>query len=125
MKKKLYFITAIVIFSLIIIPNLAEILSYLHNALLPVYNHDYILEHIGFSLSTIIKPIMIIFTFLFGKYQTPLSSYYIDLFFMIYGFIIVYGTYKIVRDQSIRHPMILAGIAPYIISIFLKEIKTT
>ena len=121
MKKKLYFITIIAIFSLIIIPNLAEILSYLHNALLPVYNHDYLLEHRGFSFSTVIKPIMIIFTFLFGRYQTPLSSYYIDLFFMIYGLIILYGTYKVIRDQSIRHPMILAGIAPYIISIFLIE----
>ncbi|RPH04818.1 MAG: hypothetical protein CBC06_006150 [bacterium TMED46] len=120
-KRKLYFITAIAIISFTIIPNLAEILSYLHNALLPIYNHDYILDHRGFSLSTIIKPIMIIFTFLFGRYQTPLSSYYIDILFTIYGLIIVYGTYKVARDQSVRHPMILAGIAPYIISIFLIE----
>jgi len=121
MKRKLYFITAIVIISFIIIPNLAEILSYLHNALFPIYNHYYILNHRGFSLSTIIKPIMIVFTFLFGRYQTPLSSYYIDILFTIYGLIIIYGTYKVAREQSIRHPMILAGIAPYIISIFLIE----
>ena len=86
-----------------------------------MYHYDYSFIHRGISLSTFIKPIMAIYTFLFGSYQIPLSSYYIDILFTVYGIMIIYGFYKLLSDHNIYHPIFLAGVLPLIISIFLIE----
>ena len=86
-----------------------------------MYHYDYSFIHRGISLSTFIKPIMAIYAFLLGSYQIPLSSYYIDILFTVYGIMIIYGFYKLLSDHNIYHPIFLAGVLPLIISIFLIE----
>ena len=120
-KKNFHFITFAVIIVLFAFPYLPEIISYIFNSLFPMYHYDYSFIHRGISLSTFIKPIMAIYTFLFGSYQIPLSSYSIDILFTVYGIMIIYGFYKLLSDYNIYHPIFLAGVLPLVISIFLIE----
>ena len=121
MKKKLHFITFASIIVIFAFPYLPDIISYIFNSLFPMYHYDYSFIHRGISLSTFIKPIMAIYAFLFGSYQIPLSSYYIDILFTVYGIMIIYGFYKLLSDYNIYHPIFLAGVLPLIISIFVIE----
>lgn len=120
-KRKSHFLIFTAVILIFAFPFLPEIISYIFNSLFPMYEYDYSLIHRGLSLSSFIKPLMAIYTFLFGSYQIPLSSYSIDILFTVYGIMIIYGIYKLLSNHSISHPIFLAGVFPLIISIFLIE----
>ena len=65
-------------------PYLPEIISYIFNSLFPMYHYDYSFIHRGISLSTFIKPIMAIYTFLLEvtRYHCPLTPLIFYLLFM-------------------------------------------
>ncbi len=121
LNRKFYFITISFTLFILVIPYLPEILSYLYNSLFPIYYYDYSLIHRGLSLSTFIKPIMTIYTFLFGSSHTPLSSHLIDVLFIVYGIMIIFGVYKLTSKHRFKHPIFLAGMIPFFISIFVIE----
>ncbi len=120
-NKKVYFLSFSGIAFFIIIPFLPQIISYLFNSLFPIYKYEYAFIHRGYSLSTVLKPIMVVFTFIFGHYQKPFSLISVDILFTFYGLILVYGLYKLIKVEGLEHPLILAGVAPLIISFLIIE----
>jgi hypothetical protein len=108
--------------ALLIVPNLSDILTWAWNTLFPMYTSDYPDIHRGFSLSTVLKPFMIIYTFMFGKNISPFSHYYLDFTYIITGLGLLYGVYLILKKNStIKDPLILSGMLPFIISLFIIE----
>lgn len=106
----------------LIIPNLPYILVWSWHNLFPTYAFDFSLVHRGFSLSTLLKPFMIIFTFMFGKNLTPFSYKFLDICYIISGISIIYGIITFIKNKpGLRQPLIFGAILPLIFSVFIIE----
>ena len=107
---------------MLLIPNLPEILSWFMNTLFPMYASDHQLFHRGISLSTFLKPFMIIFTFMFARNLTPFSHIFLDVCYVFSGLGIFYGLYFLFKNRpDLRHPLIFSAILPCLFSIFVIE----
>jgi len=107
---------------IIIFLNLPEYLTAIWHRVFPVYAFDFPLIHRGFSTSTMLKPFMMIFTFMFGRNLAPFSYKFLDICYIISGFSIIYGIFILHKNNLIiRHPLIFSAIIPLFISIIIIE----
>jgi len=122
-KKTIMKILVLTVVSLIIIiPNLPVILSWSWNTLFPMYSFDYPEIHRGYSLSTLLKPFIIIYTFMFSRKIHPFSYPFLDICFIIVGLGIVYGIILILRENSkLKIPLLFSVLSPLFISILIIE----
>jgi hypothetical protein len=107
---------------MVIIPDLANILEWSYNSLFPMYAYDYPEIHRGYSLSTILKPFIIIYTFMFSREIHPFSHLFLDLCYIISGVGIVYGLILIIKSNGIlKTPLLFSALSPLIVSILVIE----
>jgi len=108
--------------SLLIIPNLPSILVWSWHNLFPTYAFDFSLVHRGFSLTTLLKPFMIIFTFMFGKNLAPFSYFFLDIIYISAGIGIIYGIYFSLKNKpELRSPILFNALLPLFVSVFIIE----
>jgi hypothetical protein len=107
---------------MVIIPNLANILTWSYHSLFPMYAYDFPEIHRGYSLSTILKPFIIIYTFMFSREIHPFSHLFLDLCYIISGVGIVYGLILIIKSNGIlKTPLLFSALSPLIVSILVIE----
>ena len=85
---------------MVIIPNLANILTWSYHSLFPMYEYDFPEIHRGYSLSTLLKPFIIIYTFMFSRKIHPFSFPFLDICFIIAGLGILYGIFIIIKENG-------------------------
>jgi len=108
--------------SLLIIPNLPSILVWSWHNLFPAHAFEFSLVHRGFSLSTLLKPFMIIFTFMFGNNLSPFSYFFLDIIYIIAGIGIIYGIYFSLKNKpELRSPILFTALLPLFVSVFIIE----
>ena len=107
---------------MVIIPNLADILEWSHHSLFPMYAFDFPDIHRGYSLSTLLKPFIIIHTFMFSREFHPFSHLFLDLCYIISGLGIVYGLILIIKSNGIlKTPLLFSALSPLAVSILVIE----
>ena len=106
----------------VIIPNLANILEWFYNSLFPMYAFDYLEIHRGYSLSTLLKPFIIIYTFMFSREFHPFSHLFFDLCYIISGIGIIYGLILIIKSNgTLKTPLLFSALSPLAVSILVIE----
>jgi len=107
---------------IVIIPNLADILEWSYHSLFPMYAFDYPEIYRGYSLSTLLKPFIIIYTFMFSREIHPFSHLFLDLCYIISGLGIVYGLILIIKSNGIlKAPLFFSALSPLTVSILVIE----
>ena len=121
-KNLIYILSFLGIITLIVVPNLPNILAWSVNMLFPSLTLDYPSIFRGYSISSLLKPFMIIFTFMFGRNLIPLSYLLLDICYFISGLSLIYGLYILIKNRpDLRHPIIFSAILPLIFSVFIIE----
>mgnify|MGYP003999261399 CR=1 FL=1 len=122
-KQTIIIVLVLTIISLsIVIPNLPAILSWSWNTLFPMYSFDYPEIHRGYSLSTLLKPFIIVYTFMFSRKIHPFSYPFLDLCFIIVGIGIIYGIFLILRGNGkLKTPLLFSVLSPLFVSILIIE----
>ena len=107
---------------MVIIPNLANILTWSYHSLFPMYEYDFPEIHRGYSLSTLLKPFIIIYTFMFSRKIHPFSFPFLDICFIIAGLGILYGIFIIIKENGkLKTPLLFSVLSPLFISILIIE----
>jgi hypothetical protein len=121
-KKNIQILVVFCLSLIVIIPNLSVILSWSWNILFPMYSFDYPEIHRGYSLSTLLKPFIIIYTFMFSREIHPFSHHYLDLCYIISGAGIIYGLILIIKKNGIiKTPLLFSALSPLTVSILVIE----
>ena len=121
-KNIILILTTFGFVALLIIPNLPSILVWSWHNLFPAYAFDFPEIHRGFSLSTILKPFMIIFTFMYGGNLSPFTYFFLDIIYITAGIGIIYGIYFSLKNKpELRSPILFTALLPLFVSVFIIE----
>jgi len=110
---------------IIVVPNYLSILEWIRSTFFPFYlipsGSDS--EGIrGYSISTLLKPFMIIFTHLYAMNLNPFSYKILDICYTISGLSIIYGIIISAKYRpALMEPLFFSGIFPLILSIYVLE----
>ena len=124
-KKKLLTIVTISLLLIFVIPNVRYIQVWAINSLSPDagYNVDqWPLIYRGLSISTFLKPFIIIFTLMYGRNLSPFSYTILDLCYIISGISIIYGIIILFKHvPNLKQPLLFSAILPLLFSIIIIE----
>ena len=124
-NKKLMCAAVLSILFINIVPNYLNILDWIRRTFFPIYlsTVDTDIPGLrGYSLSTLLKPFMIIFTHMYARNLTPFSYKILDICYVISGLSIVYGIVKLSKYKpDLKEPLFFSGIFPLIFSIYILE----
>ena len=124
-NKRLMCAAVLSILFIIIVPNYLNILDWIRRTFFPIYlsTVDTDIPGLrGYSLSTLLKPFMIIFTHMYARNLAPFSYKILDICYVISGLGIIYGIVKLVKNKpDLKEPLFFSGIFPLIFSIYILE----